>query len=78
VRRLRSAVSAIEPGSANASAQIEAAQRRMSLSQPYATAASVKAQRERNASTDAAALADKEAAYAEYVARTLNAHRSTS
>jgi hypothetical protein len=78
VGRLREAVRGIEAGSPDASAQIEAAQRRMSLSQPNATAASVKAQRERNASTDAAALADKEAAYAEYVARTLNAHRSTS
>jgi hypothetical protein len=44
----------------------------MSLSQPYATAASVEAQRKRNANKDAAAIADWEQTYAEYVASSIH------
>ena len=47
----------------------------MSLSQPYATAASVEAQRKRNANKDAAAIADWEQTYAEYVASSIRTGR---
>jgi hypothetical protein len=80
--RLREAVRGIDPGSPDAAYQVEAAVRRTSLSEPD-TAQSVKAQQRRNKSSattppakmDAAALADREAAYAEYVDRTINAWR---
>jgi hypothetical protein len=70
-----SAQNAIRPGSPDAAAQVEAMQRRMSMSQPTATAARVAAERRRYRPRDAVAIADRETAYAEYCHRIENSWR---
>jgi hypothetical protein len=74
-RNYWSSVEAIRSGNPDNAARVEAAQRRMSLSQPGATAASVAAERRRFRPDDAAALADKEAAYEAYCRRIENDFR---
>jgi hypothetical protein len=75
LERVWSAQNAISGGSPEAAAQVEATQRRMSMSQPNATAASVAAERRRFRPRDAAAIADKETAYVEYCRRIENEWR---
>jgi hypothetical protein len=74
-RSVWAAQNAITGGSPEAAAQVEATQRRMSMSQPGATAASVGAERRRLRPHDAAALADKGAAYEAYCRRIENEWR---
>jgi hypothetical protein len=69
-RNYWSSVEAIRSGSPDNAARVEAAQRRMSMSGPNATAASVSAENRRYRPRDsAAAIADRESAYAEYCRR---------
>jgi hypothetical protein len=75
VRGVWSAQNAIRGGSPDNADRVEAMQRRMSLSQPGATAASVAAEWRRFRPHDAAALADKEAAYEAYCRRIENDFR---
>jgi hypothetical protein len=75
-RNYWSSVEAIRSGSPDNAARVEAAQRRMSMSEPNATAASVTAENRRYRPRDsAAAIADKETAYAEYCRRIENEWR---
>jgi hypothetical protein len=75
-RNYWSSLEAIRSGSPDNADRVEAAQRRMSVSQPNATAASVTAENRRYRPGDsAAALADKETAYAEYCRRIENEWR---
>jgi hypothetical protein len=66
-----SAQNAITPGSPDAAEQNEAMMRRISLTEPNATASSVEGQRRRWTAEDAAA--DRDAAYREYCQRISNA-----
>ena len=75
LERVWSAQAAIQPGSPDAAAQVEAMQRRMSMSQPNVTGESVAAQQRRYRPRDAAAIADRELAYAEYCRRIENGWR---
>jgi hypothetical protein len=75
LERVWSAQAAIQPGSPDAAAQVEAMQRRMSVSQPNVTGESVAAERRRYRPRDAAAIADTELAYAEYCRRIENGWR---
>jgi hypothetical protein len=74
-RGVWAAQNAITGGSPEAAAQVEATQRRMSVSQPNATAASVAAERRRYRPRDAEAIADGEMAYTEYCRRIENGWR---
>jgi hypothetical protein len=74
-RSVWAAQNAIAGGRPEAAAQVEATQRRMSMSQPNATAAGVAAERRRYRRHDAEAIADKETAYAEYCRRIQNEWR---
>jgi hypothetical protein len=75
LERVWSAQAAIQPGSPDTAAHVEAMQRRMSMSQPNVTGESVVAQQRRYRPRDAAAIADKDAAYAEYCRRIENEWR---
>jgi hypothetical protein len=75
LERVWSAQAAIQPGSPDAAAQVEAMQRRMSMSQPNVTGESVAAERRRYRPSDAEAIADRETAYAEYCRRIENGWR---
>jgi hypothetical protein len=75
LERVWSAQAAIQPGSPEAAAQVEATQRRMSMSQPNVTGESVAAERRRYRPRDAEAIADMETAYAEYCRRIENGWR---
>jgi hypothetical protein len=69
-RNYWSSVKAIRSGSPDNAARVEAAQRRMSMSEPNATPASVTAENRRYRPRDAAtAQAIRDAAYADYVSR---------
>jgi hypothetical protein len=71
-RSVWSAQTAIRSGSPDNADRVEAMQRRMSMSQLNATAESVAGERRRYRPRDAAAIADKETAYAEYCRRIEN------
>jgi hypothetical protein len=75
-RNYWSSVEAIRSESPDNAARVEAAQRRMSMSEPNATAASVTAESRRYRPRDsAAAIADRDSAYAEYCRRIENEWR---
>ena len=75
-RKYWSSVEAIRSGSPDNAARVEAAQRRMSMSEPSATTESVAAESRRYRPRDAAAIADRDSAYTDYLHRLVNDWRS--